>query len=1222
MNKKILILFVLFIFIPASSVQAQTSCVLQDDSSITFSITISSGVGVHSVLLEYTFDTGIATAIYTLASSDAGTNGTLTIDESRYSDPLDSSAGYYVQLTAAGLLIRKNPASGASAGVFLATDTLTWNLAISGIATTPHYNVTAISATAKDVSNAAIAGGASVTTNPCNQAPTAPSSISISYSVSTPRRVTLTAVGATDSDAGDTLHYAWTVPGGTISGLSSGDIIVVDYATPGSPDEFAASAKAIDQNGAESNVKASPAIHPNDRPTIGGITPTNDTAVPLRVNLSSATSDADGETLSYAWTLSDGRTSAASSPSFDFATDGSYSASLIVTDARNLASTSYGPVAFSPNGIPSAAIRDSSGLTQKGNAWYGQVPYTADLVMTNYIDDTSGAAASLSWDMNNDGVYEITGASPSLHQSILMDTTGTKTIGMIAIAPDGFQSLPAKIILYAYPNEQASFSRATGLPYDSQKAPYPNDGILSGADSQAEPTGSPHAGVIFGENGWRGSYSIPFGDGTYPHMRIDLIREASNLFLGFDVDFDDELTTNDVIIIGLGKNESARYDDSVDQAALIKLNMKDKTIMLSTRGSGAWSAFTALSYTSLGIILGVNDQTASTGRRWSAELKLPVGSSGGPAWLNLDPRFLFFVDVYRSESTTASYVRFTWPRTNPDIQAIDDLASPQLKPVWWGLACYNDSISSNGIYFKDYSSIGVRNPANASGPLLSAFRYKALDPAAPNSNTVVNTLVARVYNDARKYLGDSGDPHMLPASDVRVRFKLANWGISSGAGGYWTDIDVNPTASPLPNENPTAYGTADAGESATTPKFTEFTANWVLSDPQIRDYTADYTDADGFNESHQCMLVELETRDNTAASGTAADAINIITKSVCRNMNFDAENAGKTSFVHKAEIDGRGYEALLSGDAKGSSQRKILLRLFTKTWKATPGILKAQALAKAKLARASLAAGGAIPPKSKDAALDLPYQKELAGVISKSTGTISFTEYIVKAYLYTGLSTRLGGKKMDELAPIGSYGYVVRHEGPTEDWDTLIKGEMVKKIDASTYLIGAEKDGAVKVTDTARAIAPAKWHFTGLGSASFAVANKPGAYGAGAGGQFTAEYDFGPDDKNINRIIQLGIGYDYAPSLTGDDIQAASLWAALRGAHQENSWLKSYGTFGAGLLMRLTDAYPCWVLGLGLELTPWRQVHFRLGGDFLGGVPDTYFIARVNAGITVRLMDN
>ncbi|MEV4316344.1 carbohydrate-binding protein [Actinocrispum sp. NPDC049592] len=69
-------------------------------------------------------------------------------------------------------------------------------------------------------------------------------------------------------------------------------------------------------------------------------------AAPLNVTFSSAgTSDPDGGTLSYLWTFGDGATSTAQNPSHTYTTNGTFTATLKVTDSTNLSGSASVPIA-------------------------------------------------------------------------------------------------------------------------------------------------------------------------------------------------------------------------------------------------------------------------------------------------------------------------------------------------------------------------------------------------------------------------------------------------------------------------------------------------------------------------------------------------------------------------------------------------------------------------------------------------------------------------------------------------------------------------------------------------------------------------------------------------------------------------------------------------------------------------------------------------------------
>jgi hypothetical protein len=1173
--------------VTAAAAHAQT-CDLQKESSVTLTISIDLTKSIYYVECNFAFSAGLSPAFYNVSNGTGdGTCGTYTFGAPKYSDTSDITSGYYVTLTSGKLTIRKNP---AGTGAFAAGDASSWQLVISNIDISVPYTITSATAVPYNTSGSMIAGTTtSVTAAPCNTKPNPATSITVTRCGATARRVTLTAVGATDPN-GDDLTYNWTVTGGTIvsTPVTAASVDVL-YNTPGTPDTFTASVIVQDVHEAVSSSKSSPPIYPNDPPVVTTITPMNSTTTPLRVAFSSNASDPDGDALTYQWKFwrngaPDGTDNVAN-PQKDYAADGAtYQVSLVVTDVCGLSSAETAKTDVHPQAPPSIKLQPPSGLRFKGAVYYGPSPLVVVLAPFDY-NGYGSPLKELRWNLGDSPPTIITDSSGSLSsQGVQIPEPGRRTVTLVAVAQNGFESSPVAVALGAYPGEKAVFPQVIGVPYDSQVAPYV-DGILTGPDGQAEPPGQPDAGRVYGENGWRGSFSTPYGDGTQPHVRVDMIRDGTTLFLGFDVSSDDAVSDYDILIVGIGKNDQARIDDASGAVALLKLHPSAPgTIDLSTKNAvGAWGAFGALP-AGTGIDFKVNKDNIAL-KRWSAELKLPTGTGPGvPSWLNVDGQFLFFFDFYRAESTTPSIVRFTWPRTISDVQDITDLNSPQFDPVWWGIACRDNSLPSNGLALPTFASIGAQNPADPTGPLTSSIKFKTPTPSEPNN--VLNTLVARVQNDARRdvLVADVTQPQMLEAKDVRVLFKIANWGVPSAEAGYWQPIDVAA--------NPTAYADVPAGTSVLTdpdgpgpeeprwvitPAVKEYTLPWVLTEDQTKRFTPDSTDADGVNEKHQCILVEIETG---AGSG---DAVNIVTRSVHRNMNFDAQNAVQ-AFSSKAEIGAEGYVSGLRMSA--SAGTRFLLRLFTRQWNVSPKDVQnlEPHTMYAPAARVGVQAAGAAEP---------PYLAELLRYILKERQRVFFIEYVVKAYRFTDNKITIGKKTFDEVVPVGSYGYVVRHVGQTDDWDFRIEG--AQKIDDTTYILTVPPGGrSGTVSDYVRARKPPRFSFGLLAGAGTQLADTVPGYGAGPGGVLSAAWNMGRDDNGVDLSLQALLGYDY---MTGwNNINLTGLF---RTSFYLAKWLRPYLAFGPGGFLDATGTPRfAWVLGTGLELGSWYSFHLQAGVDF------------------------
>jgi hypothetical protein len=461
---------------------------------------------------------------------------------------------------------------------------------------------------------------------------------------------------------------------------------------------------------------------------------------------------------------------------------------------------------------------------------------------------------------------------------------------------------------------------------------------------------------------------------------------------------------------------------------------------------------------------------------------------------------------------------------------------------------------------------------------------------------------------------------------VRVRFKIANWGIPSV--GYWREI----TAQPLPSDstrktqNPTAYETVPAGTvsgSTVTPKMQEFVLDWKLTDTQIGDFPeTEIVPETGLSRAHQCVLAEIETRADTLTPGTEADAVNVVARSAWNNMDFTPVNAGGP-FTGHAEISGRGYESFFAGaEERRAGDRRILLRLYTREWK-----VNATSLARIDRQRELLALARRQSPDPKSPPQKIPwfteppYIDELRSYITAAPGPVSFAEYIVKAYLMTGRQGTGKLARFEEVVPIGSYGYVVRHLRSTEAWDLGIgEDASIEKIDDRTYIVTVSSRGVAKVADNVRAIDPPKWSFGLMGGAGFpAGIPSPGA-GIGGGGAFSADFSLGRDVNDREYFLQALLGFDYLPGTGGSGAwNAGSLAINFRASFPFFRWMRPYLSVGGGALLNpsLSPEIAA-AAGAGLDIAVSRPLHIRIGGDVLANATRALFHA--SAGVVYRLM--
>lgn len=843
---------------------------------------------------------------------------------------------------------------------------------------------------------------------------------------------------------------------------------------------------------------------------------------------------------------------------------------------------------------PTGYLEPPTGLHVEagGSAVYsGEVPFSLPLHAAGI-----GAAANLKWDITDaiasGDVYETTTAAGVTAQTLRFESPESRTIHFKAVATDGTEGDVTTMTIVAYPNEAVSFPRYQGLPFDNE--PPWIDGTLSGWDDHLNPSGSGAPDAVYGENGWRGAFSIPFSDGTEPDARIDLVRSGDSLYLGIDVSFDDTLTADEQVFIGIGKDADARFDEAGNIGLLTITPLTNAVSFSQRNAAGGWDPVDAPA----GVQVGHKPSTDGDPGHWTLELRLPFGPAVMPAWLNLGNRFLFFARIRRFDSGSGTYSSFTWPRTIP--ATVD---APEREPDYWGIASRDDSLPSNGLYFAGYAALGVRtDPLDVLAPLTSSILYT--DPSA-GANTVTNRLVARVSNDAQQATlaaDGSVSHHYLAAPGVSVTFKMANWGVPSPDARYWTPIVAQSSADPAEQTaNPTARQEVPAA-TALGPGTLDFILDWRLDAAQIAQYEPGTVAVNGLDRRHQCLLAEIDS----SPAVTPAAAVNVVSRSIYRNMDFSAQNPGPEAFSAQAEISAQGLESFLADlELRNADERRILLRIFTKDWKSSRNTLGARDRKLALDARR-------IAPSMR-------YLPELRRYIEDAPGTISFIEYIVKAYVYTGRTIRRNSKDFEEVSPIGSYGYVVRHLSSTESWDFHIEG--AQRIDDRTYIITIKTQGTTAITDHMRAIDPPRWSFGLAGGAGYGIPSSGTFTAPGGGGALSASFNLGLDELNRDYALAAELGYDRLPGSGGTEpwdswYLAASFRA---GFPFMLRWLRPYLSVGGGIFQDASSE-PLFgaALGTGLDIAVTRPVHLRLGADFIGTRATA--ILHLGAGLVYRLL--
>jgi PKD repeat protein len=139
-------------------------------------------------------------------------------------------------------------------------------------------------------------------------------------------------------------------------------------------------------------------------------TPTSGTA-PLAVNFSSAgSSDPDGTITSYAWTFGDGGTSTAANPSHNYASAGTFTATLTVTD--NSGATASKSVTITATAT--ASVLRSTDITLTATRVLSSVTVTGKVTVKNQSSAVvSGATVAITWKLPNGSTKTATATTNS-----------------------------------------------------------------------------------------------------------------------------------------------------------------------------------------------------------------------------------------------------------------------------------------------------------------------------------------------------------------------------------------------------------------------------------------------------------------------------------------------------------------------------------------------------------------------------------------------------------------------------------------------------------------------------------------------------------------------------------------------------------------------------------------------------------------------------------------
>ena len=263
-----------------------------------------------------------------------------------------------------------------------------------------------------------------------NQPPTATASAT-PISGLAPLAVVFTGSGS-DPD-GTISSYAWTFGDGLNASVQNPSHT---YQTAGN---FIARLTVTDNGGAtgSSTVTISVSTAGNQPPTASAsATPLSGTA-PLLVTFTGSGTDPDGTIVSYAWTFGDAGTSSLQNPTHTYASAGSYTATLTVTDNSGATgSSSVGITVSAPTNLPPIA---NAGLDQ-----INLNPGVTVLLSGTASSDPDGSITSYQWTQTVGATMTLSGANTATPSFVApLNTTATYTF-TLTVTDNGSPQLSAQ----------------------------------------------------------------------------------------------------------------------------------------------------------------------------------------------------------------------------------------------------------------------------------------------------------------------------------------------------------------------------------------------------------------------------------------------------------------------------------------------------------------------------------------------------------------------------------------------------------------------------------------------------------------------------------------------------------------------------------------------------------------------------------------------------------
>jgi hypothetical protein len=223
------------------------------------------------------------------------------------------------------------------------------------------------------------------------------------------------------------------------------------------------------------------------------------------------------------------------------------------------------------------------------------------------------------------------------------------------------------------------------------------------------------------------------------------------------------------------------------------------------------------------------------------------------------------------------------------------------------------------------------------------------------------------------------------------------------------------------------------------------------------------------------------------------------------------------------------------------------------------------------------------------------HYKTVQRMIEEHKNAISFIEYIIKGYLYTGKKVTIKGTTLDLVTPVGSYGHLVRHEGQVDEWNFYIEG--AERINKYTYVLTIPAEETKRIYDNVKAIEPPKWNVYLQGGAALPIDTFADDYSFGANGIFGFGYNI---IREVSVNLLFGYNYLFAASSPSDNIHFISLSLNARLQKIFNNTFGLYTSAGPTIFSDQTfsDIKFGANAGLGIDYRLSHNILLEAGADY------------------------